>query len=714
MTSPRGTQDGDKSEEFEDIPSEKEQESSDDDPTAALEQLSRLKIGFDDPEDPNNLTPRDIRSIHRNAQATSVVLSSLSAEEYNKVIGLEIAKEIWDTLHIAHEGVSKVKKSKIDLLMAQLNRFVIKKGEEPQEMFDRLMVIVGKIRGLGGDDLEDHHVVKVMLEAFAPRNPTLVTLIREKKRFEQFSPSDVLGRILTHELMEMEIQQRKKFGELETKMENLKVKEVALKANKSSKASTSSVSRPASSKVKVDVSSSDSSDDEDDSGSSGEIGDVALFMRKYKKVLKREGYMFTKRKFTNKKKRTCYKCGSTEHLIAECPLNNEEEKRHKKKSYKREDKNRNKKKQSYSGQAHIGHEWDSHDESSSEEEGKKIATIAIKNKSSSPRLFTNLTDDEDNTTPFCLMAKGEKVKQSKLETKSTPPPSDLSDIDSSDESSDDEINNLVSKMDKKSRNFIAKLVEELEKTQAILVKQEKLYITCKENLASERSEVEALRLELDQAETIQATLKDNLNALQEKNNALKNRNEELEEQYSILWDSTKHLPKASEISSASTSKGCDRCYKFDINAYATNLANMEAMKKEIARLNNIIASGCMDDASKKAKKKETIGEVQSVQTMKAPGRGGSGKKPGGSGVWKENRVKAQSQPKQQASKASNTRLQVKENPIVPKRNKYVHKSKTHASQESTSTSYVLRRNNLGKVVATYVGNQSNIYVKRSL
>jgi hypothetical protein len=445
-------------------------------------------------------------------------------------------------------------------------------------------------------------------------------------------------------------------------MKNLKVKEVALKANQSSKASTSSVSRPRSSKVEVEASSSDSSDDEDDSGSSDEIGDVALFMRKYKKRLKREGYMFTKRKFTNKKKRTCYKCESTEHLIAECPLNNEEEKRHKKKSYKREDKTRNKKKQSYSGQAHIGHEWDSHDESSSEEEGKKIATIAIKNKSSSPRLFTNLTDDEDSTTPFCLMAKGEKVKQSKLKTKSTSPPSDLSDIDSSDESSDDEINNLVSKMDKKSRNFIAKLVEELEKTQAILAKQEKLYITCKENLASERSEVEALRLELDQAETIQATLKDDLNALQEKNNALKNRNEELEEQYSILWDSTKHLPKASEISSASTSKGCDRCYKFDINAYATNLANMEAMKKEIARLNNIIASGCMDDASKKPKyiqgrhpfikdglghkkggktgerklvngvpcinfeKKETIGEVQSVQTMKALGRGGSRKK----------------------------------------------------------------------------------------
>jgi hypothetical protein len=79
---------------------------------------------------------------------------------------------------------------------------------------------------------------------------------------------------------------------------------------------------------------------------------------------------------------------------------------------------------------------------------------------------------------------------------------------------------------------------------------------------------------------------------------------------------------------------------------------MEAMKKEIIRLNNIIASGCMDDASKKPKfiqgrhpfikdglghkkggktgerkmvkgvpcirfEKETIGEVQPVQTAEA-------------------------------------------------------------------------------------------------
>jgi hypothetical protein len=288
----------------------------------SLELWNIVCVGFDDPEDFGNLTPRDRRNIKRNAQATSILLSALSAQEYNRVDGLEIAKEIWDTLLIAREGVDKVKKSKINILMVELNRFTIFDGEGAQEMFDRLMVIVGKIQGLGGDELDDHYVVKVMLEAFAPRNPTLVTLIREKKRFEEFSPNDVLGRILTHELMEKEIQHRKKIGDLEAKLNNLKVKEVALHSSKpttSFKHSTpSKLSKTKSKKVEVESSTSDSSEDEDE-GSHVEIGDMALFMKTYKRGLKNQGYKFAKRKFPNKKKRTCYNCGSTEHFIADCP-----------------------------------------------------------------------------------------------------------------------------------------------------------------------------------------------------------------------------------------------------------------------------------------------------------------------------------------------------------------------------------------------------------
>jgi hypothetical protein len=45
----------------------------------------------------------------------------LDGDEYNRVIGIDVAKQIWDTLHLTHEGVDKVRKARIDLMMAKLN-----------------------------------------------------------------------------------------------------------------------------------------------------------------------------------------------------------------------------------------------------------------------------------------------------------------------------------------------------------------------------------------------------------------------------------------------------------------------------------------------------------------------------------------------------------------------------------------------------------------
>jgi hypothetical protein len=39
---------------------------------------------------------------HFDSQATTILLASLSREEYNKVQGLKSAKEIWDVLKTAH------------------------------------------------------------------------------------------------------------------------------------------------------------------------------------------------------------------------------------------------------------------------------------------------------------------------------------------------------------------------------------------------------------------------------------------------------------------------------------------------------------------------------------------------------------------------------------------------------------------------------------
>jgi hypothetical protein len=54
--------------------------------------------------------------IHKNAQTTIVLLPSLCSEEYNKVSGLDNAKEIRDTLKIAHKGNDMTMITKMELI----------------------------------------------------------------------------------------------------------------------------------------------------------------------------------------------------------------------------------------------------------------------------------------------------------------------------------------------------------------------------------------------------------------------------------------------------------------------------------------------------------------------------------------------------------------------------------------------------------------------
>jgi hypothetical protein len=110
--------------------------------------------------------------IHKNAQATTALLASLWRDEYNKVSGLDNAKQIWDTLKISHEGNGATMITKMELVEGELGRFAMKRGEEPTETYNRLKTLVNKIRSYGSIRWTDHDVVCLMLRSF-----TLLILI---------------------------------------------------------------------------------------------------------------------------------------------------------------------------------------------------------------------------------------------------------------------------------------------------------------------------------------------------------------------------------------------------------------------------------------------------------------------------------------------------------------------------------------------------------
>jgi hypothetical protein len=131
--------------------------------------------------------------IHKNAQATTVLLASLCRDEYHKVSGLDNAKQIWDTLKISHEGNDVTMLTKMELVEGELGRFAMIRGEEPTQTYNRLKTLVNKIRSYGSTRWTDHDVVRLMLRSFTVLDPHLVNNIRENPRYTKMTPEEIVA-----------------------------------------------------------------------------------------------------------------------------------------------------------------------------------------------------------------------------------------------------------------------------------------------------------------------------------------------------------------------------------------------------------------------------------------------------------------------------------------------------------------------------------------
>jgi hypothetical protein len=139
--------------------------------------------------------------IHKNAQATTVLLESLCRDEYNKVSGLDNAKQIWDTVKISQEGNDATMITKMELVEGELGRFAIIRGEEPTQTYNRLKTLVNKIRSYGSTRWTDHDVVRLMVRSFTVIDPHLVNLIRGNPRYTEMTPEEILRKFVSGRMM---------------------------------------------------------------------------------------------------------------------------------------------------------------------------------------------------------------------------------------------------------------------------------------------------------------------------------------------------------------------------------------------------------------------------------------------------------------------------------------------------------------------------------
>ncbi|XP_070032856.1 uncharacterized protein [Nicotiana tomentosiformis] len=102
-----------------------------------------------DTEDIDEYTYEQMDVVQVNTKAQNFLYNAISGEEYDKISSCDRAKEKWDKLEITYEGTSKVKETRINMLVHDYEFFQMREGESIEEMFARFSKIIGNLKGFG-------------------------------------------------------------------------------------------------------------------------------------------------------------------------------------------------------------------------------------------------------------------------------------------------------------------------------------------------------------------------------------------------------------------------------------------------------------------------------------------------------------------------------------------------------------------------------------
>ncbi|MQL73079.1 hypothetical protein Taro_005421 [Colocasia esculenta] len=292
-----------------------------------------------------NWIDEDKRKISLNSKAKSILCCTLSKKEFNRISVCKSAMEMWEKLRITYEGTDKLRETRIDILVAQYERFQMKPGESITQMCSRFTDITNGLAGLGkGYDMGD--MVRKILRSLSASWTPKVTTIEEANDIRGMPLEKLVGSLMAHEI----------------NMERLGESSSRKKHNNALKA--------------VEDTSGNESDDNKSNGSSED--EEAFLSRRLQRILAKKKYFKKGKDFkksevkdTKISEPVCYECKKPGHIKAECP-------KLKKTEFKKKDHSKKFRKYKKKAMAVAwSNDSDSDSESSSSEEEEEKANLAF-------------------------------------------------------------------------------------------------------------------------------------------------------------------------------------------------------------------------------------------------------------------------------------------------------------------------------------------------
>ncbi|XP_070039746.1 uncharacterized protein [Nicotiana tomentosiformis] len=145
-------------------------------------------------------TIEDLKRWEKNAKAKKWLVCGLGPNEYIIIQSCATAKQIWDTLQVAHEGTPQVKRSIRTRMYSQYKNFAMKEGETIQEMYTRFTTLTNALKSLGTIILKEDRVEKILTRVLPITWESKIIAIQESKNISTLPLDELIRNLTAYEL----------------------------------------------------------------------------------------------------------------------------------------------------------------------------------------------------------------------------------------------------------------------------------------------------------------------------------------------------------------------------------------------------------------------------------------------------------------------------------------------------------------------------------
>ena len=145
--------------------------------------------------DPRNLTRREVVNCQLNATALYMIQQAVGEDDRPYIENDTTAQSAWNTLSQVFLGNASMRRNKFEEVSNQAKGFLMKEGEDHQDMYRRLKALAITFSNLGATHIDDNWVKMKYVNALIPFEAADLKTLKNKHNYDQMTSNKVMQEI---------------------------------------------------------------------------------------------------------------------------------------------------------------------------------------------------------------------------------------------------------------------------------------------------------------------------------------------------------------------------------------------------------------------------------------------------------------------------------------------------------------------------------------